>query len=324
MIESSSAAHFSPTILQQAMEWQVTLWSGEVSAQERDAFEYWLHANPLHELAWQKVQHINHQLGQVPDPIASRVLRQTAAVDQQRRQLLLGMSTFACLGILGFGASQTPQWQIAAADYRTSRGERRELALPDGTQLMLNTASAVDVKFTAASRRLILRRGEIQIITGADKNAGTARPLWVETPAGVVRPIGTQFTLRQFDRAVAVQVAQGAVELLPTQGQGVRVDAGQATEFDRFSVGAMQPASQANSGWTRGLLIAEQQRLGDFIAELDRYHSGVLRCDPAVAHLVVSGVYPLKDTRSILRALEQVLPVRVHTRLGYWTTLMVR
>lgn len=324
MAESNCAASLSQTILQQAMEWQVTLWSGEVNPQEQLAFEHWLRANQQNELAWQKVQNINHQLGQVPDPIASRVLRQTAAVDQRRRQLLLGMGSFACLGILGFGASQTPQWQIAAADYRTARGELRQLTLPDGTQLMLNTASAVDVTFSASSRRLILRRGEIQIITGADKNAGVTRPFRVETTAGVVRPIGTQFTLRQFDRVVTVQVAQGAVELLPTQGRGVRVDAGQAAEFDRFSVGAVQPASSANSGWTRGLLIAEQQRLGDFIAELDRYHSGVLHCDPAVADLVVSGVYPLKDTHSILRALEQVLPVRVHTRLGYWTTLMAR
>lgn len=324
MVESNSSASLSQSILQQAMEWQVTLWSGEVSAQEQHAFEHWLRANQQNELAWQKVQNINCQLVQVPDSIASRVLRQTAAVDQQRRQLLLGVGTFACLGILGFGASQTPHWQIATADYRSARGERREITLPDGTQLMLNTASAVDVNFSATNRRLILRRGEIQIITGVDKSAGTARPLWVETTAGVVRPIGTQFTLRQFDRAVAVQVAQGAVEILPTQGQGMRVDAGQAAEFDQFGVGAIQSASPANSGWTRGLLIAEQQRLGDFIAELDRYHSGVLRCDPGVADLVVSGVYPLKDTHSILRALEQVLPVRVHTRLGYWTALMAR
>ncbi len=323
MVESNSIP-LSQTTLQQAMEWQVTFWSGEVSAQEQIAFERWLRASPLHEQAWQKVQHLSHQLGQVPNPIANRVLRQTAAVDQQRRKLLFGLSSFACLGILGFGVSQTPQWQIAAADYRTGRGERRELILHDGTQLMLNTASAVNVNFNASSRRIILRRGEIQIITGSDIEAETARPFWVETTAGRVRPIGTQFTLRQFERAVAVQVAQGAVELSPTEGRGIRLDAGSSVEFDRFGVSVVQPALQTNSSWTRGLLIAERQRLGDFVAELDRYHSGILRCDPAVADLVVSGVYPLKDTHSILRALEQVLPVRANTRLGYWTTLVAR
>lgn len=323
MIDNHST-EIKPDVLQQAMEWQVTLWSGEVSTEEQTAFDAWLQANPDHRLAWQKVQQVNQQLAQLPNQLATRVLHQTAGVDKNRRQLLIGAGAVVGLGILSLGASQTPQWRTATADYRTARGERRELTLPDGTQLMLNTASAVDVHFTAATRRLVLHTGEIQITTGADKNAAQVRPFWVETSAGVVRPIGTQFTLRQLDRTVFAQVTQGAVELMSAQGQGVRLESGQATKFDSAGVSLIQKASPVNSGWTRGLIIAEQQRLKDFIAELARYHSGVLRCDPGVADLRVSGVYPLQDSHSILRALEQVLPVRAHTRLGYWTTLTAR
>lgn len=323
-MSDSRSTESPPDTLQQAMEWQVTLWSGEISTEEQRAFDTWLQANPKHPLAWQKVQQVNRQLAQLPNQLANHVLHQTAGVDKNRRQLLIGAGAVVGLGILSVGASQTPQWRTATADYRTAQGERRELTLPDGTQLMLNTASAVDVHFTATTRRLVLHRGEIQITTGADKNAAQVRPLWVETAAGVARPIGTQFTLRQLDRTVFAQVTQGAVELMSAQGQGLRLEAGQATQFDSAGVSAIQRASPVNSGWTRGLLIAEQQPVKDFIAELGRYHSGVLRCDPAVADLRVSGVYPLEDTHSILRALEQVLPVRAHTWLGYWTTLIAR
>lgn len=320
MIDTSRATDLTQEMLHAAMEWQVILWSGEVSPQEQCDFERWLQSNSQHSLVWQKVQQLNYQLGQVPDQLANRVLRQTAGVDHSRR-LVLGLGVVASLGVLGFGVGQTPQWQIATADYRTARGERRNLTLPDGTQLLLNTASSVDVQFSASSRRLILQRGEIQIVTGADSGSGSIRPFCVETAAGVVRPIGTQFTVRQLDQNVQVQVSEGAVELHPKQGLVMRLDAGQQAHFDRQNVNHLQAADNTSIAWTRGLLIAEQQKLGDFIANLSRYHPGVLRCDPAVADLVVSGVYPLKDTHHILLALEQVLPVRARTTLVYWTTL---
>lgn len=311
-------------LLNIAIEWQVTLWSGEVTAKERSEFERWLHASAEHQSAWQQVQQVNQQLGDLPNPIANRVLRQTAAVNHQRRQLLRSLVGITSLGVLGFGASRTPQWHSATADYRTARGEFRNLTLADGTQLMLNTASAVDVQFTAEARRVILHRGEVQLITGADAGSAGARPFSVETTAGTLRPIGTQFTLRQLDQNVQVQVTEGAVELYPTQGHIVRVNAGQQTQFNRKGAAAAQVADNANIAWTRGLLIAEQQPLGDFIANLSRYHSGVLRCDPAVANLMVSGVYPLKDTQAILRALAHALPIRVNLLMGYWTSISAR
>ncbi|HNR11604.1 MAG TPA: hypothetical protein PKN72_10460 [Nitrosomonas europaea] len=73
------------------------------------------------------------------------------------------------------------------------------------------------------------------------------------------------------------------------------------------------------TAWTRGLLVAERMRLEDFLAELGRYRSGVLRCDPAVRDLIVSGVYSLDDTDQSLRLLAQALPVQVQTVTRWWT-----
>ena len=54
------------------------------------------------------------------------------------------------------------------AGLATEVGERRQFLLDDGTRLQLNTASAVDVQFTAQRRLIVLRRGEIFIDTGKD------------------------------------------------------------------------------------------------------------------------------------------------------------
>lgn len=312
--------------LDTAMEWQVTLWSGEITAQEQAAFDRWLLTDPTHSLAWQQVQQVNRQLGDIPGQLGGQVLRQTEVIDKGRRRLLLSAGLMSSLGLLGFGVSRTPQWHIATADYRTTRGEINSLTLPDGTRVTLNTASAIDVQFNADTRRLTLHRGEILVVTGSDTGfpGVTPRPFWVETSAGAVRPIGTQFTVQQLDHRIQVQVMEGAVELLPAQGQGIRLDAGQQALFNQQGTFAVQAVDAINTAWTRGLLIAEQQKLGEFIGNLGRYHTGVLRCDPAVADLAVSGVYPLKDTHAILKALEQALPVRVSSVLGYWTTISSR
>lgn len=78
------------------------------------------------------------------------------------------------------------------------------------------------------------------------------------------------------------------------------------------------------SSWTEHRLIAERQPLGEFVAQLSRYRPGVLRCDPAVADLLLTGVFPLRNTNAILAALERSLPVQVRTVTRYWVTIQAR
>ncbi|KAG1060900.1 hypothetical protein G6F40_018041 [Rhizopus arrhizus] len=71
----------------------------------------------------------------------------------------------------------------------------------------------------------------------------------------------------------------------------------------------------------RGVLYANQLRLDAFASELGRYRSGVLRCDPEIAHLRISGAFQLNDTDAVLAALPATLPVQVRYRTAYWVTI---
>lgn len=82
--------------------------------------------------------------------------------------------------------------------------------------------------------------------------------------------------------------------------------------------------AQNRLDWLSGVLRAEKMRLDDFISELDRYRPGLLRCDPAVAGLLISGAFQLRDTDQILHALSQTLPINVHYRTPYWVTITAR
>ena len=71
------------------------------------------------------------------------------------------------------------------------------------------------------------------------------------------------------------------------------------------------------AAWTKGVLVADNLPLGDFLDQLARYRHGVIRYDQSAADLRLVGAYPLADTDRILAAIEDTLPVRI-TRLTPW------
>jgi transmembrane sensor len=217
-------------------------------------------------------------------------------------------------GYLAWRAAPWPEW---TADVRTATGERRELQLPDSSRMQLDTGSAVDIAFTATERRLVLRAGAIAVATAPD---ATRRPFLVQTPHGTALALGTRYTARLLDEdSTLVVVRQGVVELRAAAGgEAVLVTAGQQARMGRSGAAPARSATLASDGWTQGVLYAEGMPLGEFVAELARYRPGIVRCDPAVARLTVSGAFQLRDTDQALLALAASLPVRISMRTRYW------
>jgi transmembrane sensor len=70
------------------------------------------------------------------------------------------------------------------------------------------------------------------------------------------------------------------------------------------------------------MLMADNLRLADFVIELARYRSGIVRCHPAIADLRISGAFPIRETQRTLNMLVQTYPVIASGHLsGYWVTL---
>ncbi|WP_198089213.1 FecR domain-containing protein, partial [Variovorax sp. E3] len=228
-------------------------------------------------------------------------------------------------GWLAWRASPAREW---LADHRTATGERRELRLPDGTRIQLNTATAIDVAYDTKLRLVRLRAGEVWIDTAPDSVASgdpAYRPFVVETAQGRLKALGTRFMARQLeDRRSHVAVLEGAVQVRPDDARGlaVVVRAGEQAGFSASAVDAVTAVGPDADDWSRGVLRARNMRLQDFLAELGRYRPGVLRCDAAVADLRVSGVFQLGDTGPVLDSLPQALPVDVLYRTRYWVTVV--
>lgn len=298
-------------ILDEAAEWLVVLHAGTVSADDHRAWMAWRARSPAHEHAWQRAERLMGQLGNMPAALAMPALDRPRA----RRAALAKLAALLVAAPAAWGAWRWSDAEGWTADYRSATGERRDLRLDDGTRLTLNTGSAVDIRYDAGQRTVLLRSGEIHIETAADP-----RPFEVRTRDGTLRALGTRFTVRQQDDHTQLAVQEGAVRI--TTGQDQRVlPAGEQADFSARGIDSA-PLSPASGAWLQGMLLADAMPLGEVVAELARYRKGVTRCDPAVAHLRVSGTFPLADTDRALAMLAATYPVAVASRLGgYWVTL---
>ena len=313
----------APAIVQQAAQWMARLWSDDASDEDRAACARWCAAHPHHDLAWQRLQAFEGKLHSVPRDVARHALREPAsAAYLSRRRALKLLAMLLPVGGMAYMLRGTDAWQVATAGHGTEKGETREIILPDGTRVMLASASAIDVRFDASERLLILRTGEILVSTAHDPDPAQ-RPFRVQGRHGTVRALGTRFTLRQDEHTSRVAVFEGAVEvrLAHAPERPVRIATGQGVVFSADIVQSGARASASAAAWTKGVLVADNMRLDDLLAELARYRPGLLRCDPAVASLTVNGVFSLRDTDRALHNLALALPVQILARTRYWVTV---
>ncbi|GAB7532737.1 FecR family protein [Pseudomonas sp. 3A(2025)] len=307
--------------IKQAAHWFTRLQSEAASSADQKAWQHWLEASGENRWAWEQVQGLQQRLHGMPAGLTGRALSLADQPDKNRRTLLKGLMLAAGTGLVSYGGYRQVQTSGWLADYRTATGEQRTIVLPDGSQLQLNTASAVDLAYSVSERRLIVREGEV-LITTATNSAG--RPFFVQTPQGTVQALGTRFSVRRDGTRDHVAVFEHQVRITPFAGQPSLLAAGNQCSFDSRQTAATTPVSAGQDAWVKGVLVANDQRLDAFIAELGRYRAGWLRCDPAVAGLRISGAFALNDTDQALQALTTSLPVRVEQKTRYWVTVVAR
>lgn len=310
------AANFSTQVAEQAVQWLMQMQQGPLNPRQQANWQRWLDAHSEHQRAWEHIQRVNQRLRGMPSPLAHAALN--APKSSSRRQAL------KLLLILGVGSAAT--WGLRqqhlipplSADYRSPLGQRRKVQLADGSQLQLNTASAVDVQFDGPQRLIRLLEGEILL------RANT--PLQIITGQGIVTTQAAQVNVRQFNDHTQVAVLDGQVEIAPRSYSGLPLPLEKSRQANLTRKGWDTPRlTDANTGaWADGMLVASHMRLADFLEELSRYRRGQLQCDPLVANLLISGSYPLDDSERILDLLQISLPVKVRRFTRYWVSVEAR
>jgi len=296
-----------------AAQWLALLESGGANEQDRVNLQRWLDTCATHQQAWQKAQALRQRFADLPSGLALSSLDRP---DPGRRVVLKrALGAVALVPTAWLISRQLPldAWR---ADLHTATGERKKVQLTDGSSLQLNTASAVDVDMQ--NRRVKLIEGELSL------KVTSTTPLTIQTKFGNVIVSQSEVCVRQHAQGCRVSVFNGSVQLQPLQGPVLAVRGGQQVSLQAVGAGAITPFDALAPGWREGVLMAKNQPLGDFLRELGTYRAGVLRWEPELETLHVTGSFLLDDTDRVLALLAASLPLEVHSRTRYWVTLLPR
>jgi len=303
-------------IAEDAAHFLVLLESGSASADDRARLQRWREQSPHHEQTWQKAQGLRQRFAGLPPELAMASLDRP---DSGRRAVLKRALIVAALLPAGWMLAQQAPIAALRADLRTAAGERRDLRLQDGSLLQLDTASALNVDLEQGARLLTLIEGEMAL-----NMAGNVPPMIIQTRQGRVQASGAELCIRQQGDQCLVYVWRGDVELSAQHGQSLRLRSGQQATMSAESISSVRAFDVRQPGWRQGVLSVENQPLGVFLAELSRYRPGILRWQPELERLNVTGTFRLDDTDQILKLLAASLPVQVVSRTRYWVTLSLR
>jgi transmembrane sensor len=310
----------SRKIMEEAAEWLTIMQDTPLTASEQTAFNRWRALSPQHAQAWLTAQDLMGMIDAVPAEIGKTIWGRKRL---DRRSALKALTSL--LFIAPCAKLLWDEWPSLSADYKTSVGETQKVTLADGSQVHLNTASSINVHFSATERLVHLVEGEVLVETAKGSTGQKLPPFVVQTKSGRIRALGTRFSVRQFEdrKEVRVNVYEHGVAITPASDlTETRLHKGQTLTFTSQQASKASKLTQTTPQWVSGQLISDNMTLGDLIDEMSRYRVGILRCDPAVAHHRISGVFQLSKTDVALDIIASTLPVRVLRISPYWVSIV--
>lgn len=334
-------------VAQQAGTWFIANQSGSLEQAERAAFVTWLKASPIHVEEYLGVALIAHDLPAAmdePDLPLESLIEMARADDtngvvsfeapmrvhdlpskqiSKPRMWSLATSTAAVVLVLAASAL----WWLHDGEllglpktYKTAHGGQSVAQLPDGSELHLNTDSAVTVRYTRSERVIEIARGQALFTVARDDH----RRFRVTAGDAQVLAVGTRFDVYRKPDATIVTVVEGSVAVLagkpPPPGVtgfppgALRVNAGYQVHVDTGGVSA-QPVPvdvPQTVAWLQGKIAFEQRPLGEVADEFNRYGSIPIEIDDAALRaLPISGVFDAYDIDSFVAFLQTLDGVRV-------------
>ncbi len=307
-------------IEREAIAW-FTRMNGKPSHEDKRDFHDWFSASPLHKKAFEDIGGLWSDLdGYDPerdpgDGDLALPLEKIRRLREKRAKGKAGAVVIGCLMLLLAGSwawlERPHLLQDMQADFVSPRGDRRELALSDGSYVLLDADSALDVAISASERRVRLLRGNAFF-----RISHTGAPFVVEAAGGEARVLGTEFDVAlKEDRLVTVTLAQGSVKVgMIGAGQDVILKPGESVDYGSAGLSPVKPAIiEDEMAWHDGRYIFTNARLADVLTQIERYRAGrIVLLGSSLGEFRVSGNIALHDTDKALAALQSTVGFRLN------------
>lgn len=303
-----------PQVMIQAERWWARLDAGDCSEAEMAAFERW-HACQEHAAAYVRVTRLWSELGMTAGNadivrLSEAALADTApAANRSFRNRLGRWAAAACLCILVASAFYSGMRYLPAQTYATDLGQRSTVRLEDGSVMVMNVGTRIDVKFGKDRREIVLKAGEADFNVAKDP----LRPFTVTAGDSEVTAFGTRFQVRHEHERVTVTLIEGRVAVDDkATARRVQLTPGEQVRLTE-DAGSMQPQSvdvTVVASWTTGRLKFNATPLRSALEEVNRYSNLKIRLqDAELANTPVTGVFDVGDVDSVVSAVETMLAV---------------
>jgi len=313
---------------EEAAHWWLQLQDAPSRA-EREEFVDWLRESPLHVAEMLRIAQVHGALEQFKRWTALPIERDNDTADDNvipiadaprpaNRTPPRTRSWVLAAGLCSIFIVASTLWMHGRGKViSTERGERREVALADGSVVQMDPETTLRVKYRDEERRVYLDRG--RALFRVAKNA--SRPFLVEARDTTVRAVGTAFGVEYEARDVIVTVAEGRVAIFRTtdSGRDGTAAAPLLVADQQITVRASaetEPVRAVDSGkalaWAQGRLIFESTTVEEAVRQFNRYNRIQIRiADEQLARRPVSGVFSAADPESFVAFIRSVVPVKI-------------
>jgi transmembrane sensor len=275
------------------------------SAEEVAAFEAWLSRDPAHARAYAELDAVSQAAGKVP--------ARPVATQRQRRPIAQPVLVVAVLALaLVSAALLWPSVSSPAFAAISNPGPAvRGVQLADGTTVWLDSGAEIGVRQAETGSEIAVRRGRVRIVPhGADT------PVAVSAGNVTITPNATKLDVTVSDAGVAIGALDGPLTANGVPGSAthtLRIEPGGARVID--AKGAR--TASLDRSWPASRVRFKGEPLARVVALANRQGDPDIRVpDPALAALHVSGVFDLRETRSLARKLAATFDLDVAERDG--------
>lgn len=294
----------------EAAHWVVLFDTPDWDARDVARFRRWIAKSDAHRAAFVGASETWHELDLLARLEAFPIAANDAAPPlASRRMLLAGLGAgVLVVGVAGYAALAPGEAQA----FETQIGEVRDVRLADGSSLILNAATRVEVRERSAT----IRAGEALFVIAAGD-----RPFVIKTPFGQIACEAGEVLAKVLADQARVSLLSGAAAGLQRgllrARETPRTDAHNEMVLRRDAID-VAPVARAplmrRTLWRQGQLAFDNAPLAEAVADVARQTGARFEFgDPALGDLRVSGIIRADDLDGFLLLLRENLAINAES-----------
>lgn len=298
----------------EAAAWLIARRSEGLTSSEQQLLTHWLGEDEAHQRVFESADRAWQSFEGSPDDEILAAMR-ARALAPRPRTFAMWQSVAAAAAVLvllagavlylspalnpwGTRSSEASLASNSPVRYVSRVGQVRDIALPDGSTMILDADSEVALRFDTAGRAVQLQKGRAFFTVMPD----SARPFAVTVATRRVVAVGTRFDVDLVDNGLIVTLLDGHLKIVAEDSPAAPVMLEPGQQFSgrggTWAIRTIGAATENEVSWRVGLIHFDDQRLSEAAAVMNRYsQEKIVISDPAVADMRVSGQFRAGDTQ---------------------------